>query len=352
MIKFAVLDLKDICIKLLVILTILVITFLIIKYENINLLKKCIDSTLNIYNKDVLSINIAKEEKFLDFLKNEIYVLNTNILTKNTNNISIENNNKNNHVDTNLLTINKINNQNYDLYYDNINFEIKNNTKYNLDENNLIKQDLEIFKDKSVSTILIIHTHGSESYLGEEHTDYFRNEDNSKNMIRVGDELENILKNSGYNVIHDRELYDYPTYSGSYNRALESINKHINENNNIDIVLDLHRDAISSNPNFAPTVNFEGKEASKLMIIVGTDQNGIQKHDNWRENLKFALKLQYAGETIYPGLFRQMSVTNSRYNGHTSKGSLLIEVGATGNTLEQSVNSMHYLAKVIDEVLK
>ena len=171
-------------------------------------------------------------------------------------------------------------------------------------------------------------------------------------MIRVGDELENILKNSGFNVLHDRNIYDYPTYSGSYARALESINNYLNENDDIDIVFDLHRDAIGSKPDFAPIVNVNGIEASKMMIIVGTDQNGVQKHDNWRENLKFALKLQYAGEQMYPGIFRQMSVTNSRYNQHTTKGSLLIEVGATGNTLEQSINSMHYLAKILDEVLK
>ena len=158
------------------------------------------------------------------------------------------------------------------------------------------------------------------------------------------------MKASGYNVIHDTNLYDYPTYSGSYTRALESINKYKNQDSNIDVVIDIHRDAVSSNQNFAPICNINGNETSKLLLIVGTDGGGME-HQNWRKNLSFALKLFSAGEQMYPGIFRQLTVTNSRYNQHATNGSILLEIGATGNTMEQSLNSAKYFAKIIDVVL-
>ena len=87
------------------------------------------------------------------------------------------------------------------------------------------------------------------------------------------------------------------------------------------------------------------------MFVIGTNAGGLW-HPNWNQNLKFAVKVQEKAEEMYPGLFKPIMLTKSRYNQHTGKYANIIEVGATGNTLDQCLNSMKYLAKVMDEISK
>ena len=106
-----------------------------------------------------------------------------------------------------------------------------------------------------------------------------------------------------------------------------------------------------SNANYAPSVKIGDEVAAQMMFVIGTDGGGLQ-HLNWQQNLKFAVKVQQKADELYPGLFRPIIVRNSRYNQHLTKASTIIEVGATGNTMDQCMVSMKYLAKVISEVLK
>jgi len=87
------------------------------------------------------------------------------------------------------------------------------------------------------------------------------------------------------------------------------------------------------------------------MFVIGTNGGGLW-HPNWQQNLQFAIEVQEKANELYPGLFKPMILRNSRYNQHLGKAASIIEVGATGNTLEQTINSMKYLSKVLDEVLK
>ena len=153
----------------------------------------------------------------------------------------------------------------------------------------------------------------------------------------------------GFSVKHDSTYHDYPAYTGSYTRSCSTVQNLLNSFNS-DIILDLHRDAIGSNNNYAPTVKIGNDYASQLMFVIGTDGGGLY-HPNWRQNLKFAIKVQEKANELYPGLFKPIILRNSRYNQHLGKAACIIEVGATGNTLEQSITSMKYLAEVLDKVL-
>lgn len=201
--------------------------------------------------------------------------------------------------------------------------------------------------------ILIFHTHTCESYTNSEQYSYtptgnYRTTDLNYSVCRVGDELEKLLKNYGYNVIHDKTYHDYPSYNGSYNRSLTTVSNILSNNSNVDIVIDLHRDAIGDNT-YAPTVKIGDDYCARVMFVIGTDGGGLT-HKNWRENVKIALKIQKKADELYPGLFKPMIVRNSRYNHHLAKGACIIEVGSTGNTLEQCLNSMKYLAKIYNEL--
>lgn len=201
--------------------------------------------------------------------------------------------------------------------------------------------------------ILIFHTHTCESYTPTEQYQYestgnYRTTDLNYTVSRVGDELEKYLTNYGYNVVHNKSYHDYPAYNGSYNRSLVTVKKLLEQYTNTDIVIDLHRDAIGDN-SYAPKIKIGDDYCARIMFVIGTDGGGLS-HDNWRNNLKFAMKVVQKGNELYPGFFKPIIVRNSRYNHHLADAACIIEVGATGNTLEECLNSMKYLAKIYNEV--
>lgn len=247
---------------------------------------------------------------------------------------------------TQVITNNPIK-ESYNTEYGKV--KIKNETDYPLTED-ILKPDITI-ENKN---ILLFHTHSCESYTSSESYPYtptgtFRTTDLNYTVTRVGTELENQLKQYQYNVNHDTSYHDYPAYNGSYARSLATVENMLKTTPS-DIVIDVHRDAIGSRSDYAPSVKIgENDVAAQIMFVIGTNNGGLW-HPNWNQNLKFAIKIQEKAEEMYPGLFKPIMLTKSRYNQHTAKYANIIEVGATGNTLEQCLTSMKYLAKVMDEV--
>ena len=228
--------------------------------------------------------------------------------------------------------------------------KIKNETSFEIN-NSILDTELNINKEN----ILIFHTHTCESYTPTEQYNYeqtgnFRTTDLNFSVARVGDELTNYLMGYGFNVTHDKSYHDYPAYTGSYTRSLATV-ENLLQSNPSDIIIDLHRDAIGSKSEYDPSVKIGEDTAAQLMFVIGTNGGGLY-HPNWQSNLKFAIELQQKANEMYPGLFKPIIVRNSRYNQHLGKAACIIEVGATGNTLEQCMTSMKYLAKVLDEYKK
>lgn len=227
--------------------------------------------------------------------------------------------------------------------------KVRNETEYELTEE-MLKPDITVNKEN----ILLFHTHTCESYTPSENFEYeqtgtYRTTDFNYNVVRVGTELTNQLKSYGYNVIHDNTYHDYPAYNGSYGRSLTTVKNLLKQYDNTDIVIDLHRDAIGDYT-YAPTVQIGEEQAAQIMFVIGTDGGGLE-HEDWNDNLKFAIKVQEKANELYPGLFKPIILRNSRYNQHLAKAACIIEVGATGNTMDQCLNSMKYLAKVMSEVI-
>ena len=203
--------------------------------------------------------------------------------------------------------------------------------------------------------IVIFHTHTCESYTPTEKYSYvasgnFRTIDMNYSVARVGTELTNYLNTKGFSVLHLMDLHDYPAYNGSYNRSYTTVNNAL-KNNSASLVIDLHRDAVGSNSNYAPSVLIGEEKVAQLMFVIGTNGGGLS-HNNWNANLKLAIKIQQKANEMYPGLFRPIIVRNSRYNQNLAQGACIIEVGATGNTLEETIGSMKYLSNVLEEVMK
>ena len=239
-----------------------------------------------------------------------------------------------------------------DVYTDTYNtVQIKNESNYSLTQE-MITPNINY----SNNAIIIYHTHTCESYTPTENSQYvasgnYRTIDLNYSVARVGSELTNYLAGKGYTVIHDTTYHDYPAYTGSYTRSLSTITNLLSTYNTVDAVFDIHRDALGNNSEYAPCVKIGDETVAQIMFVIGTDGGGLS-HPNWVNNLKLAVKVQEKANQMYPGLFKPIILRNSRYNQHVTNGASIIEVGATGNTLEQCNESMKYLADVIDEVMK
>lgn len=240
-------------------------------------------------------------------------------------------------------------------YKNTYNFEcngvkIKNETDYKLEEMNL-NSDIKVTN----KNVIIFHTHTCESYTPTPENSYeatgnFRTTDLNYNVAKVGDELKKYLTSYGFNVVHNTTYHDYPTYSNSYGRSLKTVAEVLKQNPNTDIIIDLHRDAIG-NDKYAPKVKIGDEYVAQMMFVIGTNGSGLA-HDNWKQNLEFAIKVQQKANELYPGLFKPIILRDARYNQHLSSAATIIEFGATGNTLEECMASSKYLAKVLDEVTK
>ena len=205
--------------------------------------------------------------------------------------------------------------------------------------------------------VLIIHTHGTEAYtmpVGEEYvpSDNRRTLESDKNMLRIGDEMADVLAAKGIGVIHDRNLYDYPNYAGAYNRSLASIESYLAQYPSISFVLDVHRDAVEdASGNEYKLLCAEEPNAAQLEFVIGSNGGGLS-HDKWQENVKLACAVQENLLAKYPTLMRPIVVRNSRYNQHMTTGSLLIEVGTAGNSLEEAIIAARIFAQGFAETIQ
>ena len=220
----------------------------------------------------------------------------------------------------------------------------------------LLAQPLTWDLTGSEPKVLILHTHATESYTknGEDYTESsaYRTLDEDYNMISIGTRVAELLQAAGIPVVHDRQLHDYPSYNGSYNHARKSIQSVLEEYPGICLVLDLHRDASGDlNRQFRPVVTVNGEATAQIMLVQGTDTGGLTYPD-WQENLALGLKLQAQLERQAPGITRAMSLRSQRFNQDLTKGSLLIEMGAAGNSHAEALRAAEQLASAIIALAK
>ena len=195
-------------------------------------------------------------------------------------------------------------------------------------------------------TVLILHTHASESYEKTENyteSSAYRTLDENYNVISVGDHLAETLSQQGIAVLQDKTLHDYPSYNGSYSNSRKTLAGYLQEYPSIQLVLDIHRDAMadSAGNQIGYTVSTEKGTAAKVMLVVGCNNPG------WQENAALAVKLQAQLEKLCPGICRPMSLRKSRFNQDLSPGAILIEMGAAGNTRQEALLAAEYVAQAI-----
>lgn len=240
-------------------------------------------SSINEEYKNIAKEDNQKENKNIlqEMLKTQISSVNaikeSEEITNKENNENIQENEKNQTeekqeiqlaqegLQTQVITQNPIS-ENSNVTYKNV--KIKNQTSYTLTEE-MLNPDITI-ENKN---IILFHTHSCESYTSSDKYPYtptgtFRTTDLNFTVVRVGTELENQLKQYQYNVIHNTDYHDYPSYNGSYTRSLATV-ENILKTNPSDIIIDVHRDAVGSRSDYAPTVKIgDTDEAAQIMFVI------------------------------------------------------------------------------------
>ena len=230
---------------------------------------------------------------------------------------------------------------------------IYNYTDYALDISRLLEDCPELkLSEAEGPQILIYHSHTTEAYTMDGtdiyvESDASRTTDPNFNMIRIGEEMKAVFEAAGLEVIHDDTLYDYPVYSGAYERSAKGIAGILEKYPTIQLVLDVHRDALTgSDGTVYKTVAGTTPKCAQIMLVVGSDAGG-QTHDGWRNNLSLAVGLQQKTLKDHGTLIRPIVLRSSRFNQQMSSGALLVEVGSHGNTLREAITAARLFAQTI-----
>lgn len=239
------------------------------------------------------------------------------------------------------------------------NVYLKNNTELDINLKDFVNGKLGFNIEKNGEPqVLILHTHATESYLlhNENYytdTDSARTTNNEYNMVALGKIIADSLNEAGIVSIHDTTQHDYPSYSESYSRAANTICSYTEKYPSIKIVIDLHRDSIAENDTdkVKLTTEVDGKKAAQIMLAMGSQSGNVTNFPNWSENLKLAAKLQQTIETMYPTLARSIHFMSKNYNESLTTGSMLIEIGTDGNTLEEAKYSASLLSNALISLL-
>ena len=215
-----------------------------------------------------------------------------------------------------------------------------------------LDKDMKITHDSSSPQILIFHTHSQEKFADS-------TDDDSTSILGVGDYLTELLTGKGYNVIHDRSVYDYVDgkldRSKAYTYAEQGIESILESNPSIEVVIDLHRDGVADTTHLVTEV--DGRQMAKIMFFNGISYSNVKGNINYLynpyrdDNLAMSLQMHLIGEAYYPGFLRRNYINAYRYCLHERAKSMLIEAGGQTNTFEEVKNAMEPLADMLDKLL-
>lgn len=237
-------------------------------------------------------------------------------------------------------------------------FILDSNTETNAQQisgTRFLGEDLSIKQDSKVPQILIYHTHSQETFVDS------REGKEEDTIVGVGNYLTDLLEEKyGYQVIHVTDAFDMMggtlDRSKAYDYARTSIEKVLEENPTVEVVIDLHRDGVPDDRRLVTEVN--GKSTAQLLFYNGlsytVNQGAVSYLPNpyIEENLAFSFQLEYQAAQYYPDLYRGIYLAGLRYNLHLKPRALLLEAGAQTNTVEEVRNAMEPFADILNRVLK
>lgn len=214
----------------------------------------------------------------------------------------------------------------------------------------LLDKKMTVSKEGEEPKILIYHTHSQEAFADSVPGD------KSTTIVGVGERLTQILTDTyGYKVLHHTGEYDVKVRDDAYAQSLPAIEKLLAENPSIEVVIDLHRDQMPEGTKLL--MDLDGRPTARFMFFNGmsrtrkTGNISYLYNENLQDNLRFSFQMQLTAAKYYPGLTRKIYLKSYRYNMHLKPKTLLVELGAQNNTVEEAMNACDPLAHILDLVL-
>lgn len=215
----------------------------------------------------------------------------------------------------------------------------------------LLGMDMTLPQEGDGPQILIYHTHSQEAFADSVPGDV------NTSIVGVGECLTKILTEQyGYRVLHNTGQYDVETRDNAYSRALPAVEQILAENPSIQVIIDLHRDEVAEETKLVTDI--QGRPTARFMFFNGlsrtrkTGDIDYLANENQEANLAFSFQMQLKAAEYYPGLTRRIYLKGYRYNMHLRPRTLLVELGAQNNTVEEAINACDPLAHILDMVLK
>lgn len=215
----------------------------------------------------------------------------------------------------------------------------------------LLGMDMTLPQEGDGPQILIYHTHSQEAFADSVPGDV------NTGIVGVGECLTKILTEQyGYRVLHNTGQYDVETRDNAYSRALPAVEQILAENPSIQVIIDLHRDEVAEETKLVTDI--QGRPTARFMFFNGlsrtrkTGDIDYLANENQEANLAFSFQMQLKPAEYYPGLTRRIYLKGYRYNMHLRPRTLLVELGAQNNTVEEAINACDPLAHILDMVLK
>ena len=236
------------------------------------------------------------------------------------------------------------------------NLSVYNHTDYTVDIDALLSAAPALSARGDGPKVLIYHTHATEAYTMDgtdvyQESDSYRTLNTEQNMVRIGEEMAAVFEAAGIGVVHDTTLYDYPNYNESYSRSLAGVSALLEQYPSVVLVLDVHRDALAaSDGTIYKVVAGSVDNCAQVMMVMGSDAGGAS-HPNWKVNLSLALSIQEALAQKWSTLARPTVLRTARFNQQLSTGSILVEVGTHGNTLQEAITAARLYARTVSELM-
>lgn len=215
----------------------------------------------------------------------------------------------------------------------------------------LLGMDMTLPQEGDGPQILIYHTHSQEAFADSVPGDV------NTGIVGVGECLTKILTEQyGYRVLHNTGQYDVETRDNAYSRTLPAVEQILAENPSIQVIIDLHRDEVAEETKLVTDI--QGRPTARFMFFNGlsrtrkTGDIDYLANENQEANLAFSFQMQLKAAEYYPGLTRRIYLKGYRYNMHLRPRTLLVELGAQNNTVEEAINACDPLAHILDMVLK
>lgn len=163
---------------------------------------------------------------------------------------------------------------------------------------------------------------------------------------------EKLNKNGISTIVEEANFKEFMNQNQSMMNDQYKVSRHfltekLKQYPNMDLIIDLHRDAIKKE---ASTHTIGNTSYAKVLFVVGTAYKGYEK------NLEIANTLHQKINALYPGLSRGVMTkegagVNGIYNQDVSSRMILIECGGYENTIDEVANTTDVLTEIFTQYL-